>query len=242
MKRIRLTIATRHLVAFLLAVAILFFPVLPAVASATSGGTLKANGVVTVDDLRASSGLTIFSGSHIVTSTQSAATLELGNSRRLLLFEDTELRVDFSEASISASLREGKVRAFLPVGKSLMLSTPAGVVVTNPRDATILSVQVNDDATIVSVEQGRAELRGGKEIRMLAAGETVTAAGNCAAMPDPQQNLSSKAKIGLVAGIGTGLAILLFAITGNDDEEMESFGGCVVVPSGFTDPPGQCSR
>jgi hypothetical protein len=241
MKRVRFAGATRHLVTLFLAVSVLNFPALTAVASAPSRGILKANGIVRVDDLRASSGLTIFSGSRMVTSSQSAAVIELGKLSRLLLSEQTELRLDFSETSISASIGTGKVRAFLPIAKPLTLITPAGVLVTDSSAVAILTVQVSNEATIVSVEQGRAELRSGKEIRTVSPGETFTAAGDCAAMPAPQQNLNTKAKVGLVAGIGAGLAILLFAITGDEDEEVDSFGGCVIVPSGSNDNPGQCS-
>jgi hypothetical protein len=70
-------------------------------------------------------------------------------------------------------------------------------------------------------------------------GETFRAAGNCPALPSPGNNLSSKAKVGLVAGIGAGLAILLFAITGDDEEEIEEFGGCPILLSP-TSEPQQC--
>jgi ferric-dicitrate binding protein FerR (iron transport regulator) len=200
---------------------------------------LRASGAVKVSDLPAPSGLTIFSGSRIVTAAKSAAIVELGGNNRLILSEQTELALDFSAESVSGSLTEGSVQAFLSTAKPLTLHTPAGVVVTDANDVAALSVQVNDAATVITVERGRAQLRSEKQIRTLLPGETFTAAGNCPALPTPGNHLSSKAKVGLVAGIGAGLAILLFAITGNDDEDTEEFGGCVIILSP-TSEPQQC--
>jgi ferric-dicitrate binding protein FerR (iron transport regulator) len=232
----------RGTAALLLAVAILNLSVtfvFAAPASSASRAMLRASGIVTVSDLPASSGLTIFSGSRIVTAAKSAAIVELGGFSRLLLAEQTELALDFYDESVSGSVSEGDVRAFMPVAKPLTLNTPAGVVVTDSSEVVVLRVQVNDAATVISVERGRAVLRSGKETRTVLAGETLSAAGNCPAMPTPGNNLNSKAKVGLVAGIGAGLAILLFAITGDDDEEADEFGGCVIVLSP-TSEPQQC--
>lgn len=234
----------RRTAALLLAVAILNLSgtfVFAAPASFASRAMLRASGVVTVGEVPATSGLTIFSGSRVVTAAKSAAIVELGGYGRLILSEQTELALDFSDESVSGSVKEGNVQVFLPVAKPLTLNTPAGVVVTDSSEVAVLSVQVNDAATVISVERGRVELRdskGGKGSRTVLPGETFSAAGNCPAMPTPGNNLNSKAKIGLVAGIGAGLAILLFAITGDDGEDAEEFGGCVIILSPTTDP--QC--
>ena len=231
----------RRTTALLLAVAILNLTVTFVLAAPASPARamLRASGDVKVSDLPAPSGLTIFSGSRIVTAAKSAAIVELGGYNRLILSEQTEFALDFSADSVSASLTEGSVQAYLAAAKPLTLSTPAGVVVTDSSDVAVLSVQVSDAATVITVERGRAQLRSDKQIRTLLPGETFRAAGNCPVLPTPGNNLSSKAKVGLVAGIGAGLAILLFAITGDDDEETEEFGGCAIILSP-TSEPQQC--
>jgi hypothetical protein len=235
----------RSLIALSLATAILNLSATVTFASppkpAVPNGVLKLSGVVTVDDFRAVSGQTIFSGSNIVTGSKSSSILELGNLTRLVLSEQTELALDFSAASISGSLRRGEIRAFLPSARSLSIATPDGTVVTDSTQTTVFRVQVESNATRLSVDSGRVELRAGSDRRVLAAGETFSIARNSLVVPVPQQNLSKTGKVGIIAGIGAGIAILLIAIIGGDPRETDEFGGCVIVPSGSNDGRGMCT-
>ena len=68
------------------------------------------------------------------------------------------------------------------------------------------------------------------------AGETFSTVGEKSMLP-PQQNLSSNERLGVVAGIGAGMAVLLILLTGGHEEE--EFGGCVIVLSPI-EGGGQC--
>jgi ferric-dicitrate binding protein FerR (iron transport regulator) len=235
--------SVRRPIALSLAMAILNLSASFAFAStpgpAVALGTIKMSGAATVNDLPALSGETILSGSHIVTASKSNSILELGNFTRLILSEQTDFAVDFSATSISGSLRQGEVRAFIPVARTLSIITPDGAVATDSSEAVFLSVQVEAGVTRISVERGRVEWRSGGNTRVLASGETF-AASDSLSVPPPQQNLSKTQRIGLIAGIGAGMAILLIAIIGQEPRETSHFGGCAIVPSGSNDGSGFC--
>jgi ferric-dicitrate binding protein FerR (iron transport regulator) len=197
---------------------------------------LKVSGVVTVNDLPAKSGQTILSGSCIVTASDSNSVLELGKFTRLVVAEQTELALDFSDAMISGSLRKGGVRAFIPAARALTILTPDGVVATDSSQAAVVSILVEDGGTRLSVESGRVELQTKNSVRSALAGETLTIAGEGLGGPPPQQNLNRAEKIGIIAGIGTGLAIILNVIIGRDQQE-EEFGGCVIILSPIDGSP-----
>ena len=180
---------------------------------AESLGTIQVSGGVTVNDAPAISGLTITSGSHIVTSSRSSSILELGNLTRFRLSEQTELALDFSAKSISGTLQSGGLHVFVPANRTLTLSTPTGVIATDGSEMVAVNIQLTDGDTRISVEQGRVELRSGNSKRSLGAGEALSYAGGKSKLPIPQQNLSQTKRIGLLAAIGGGVAILLLALT-----------------------------
>ena len=165
--------------------------------------------------------------------------LELGKFTRLLVSEQTELALDFSDAMISGSLRKGEVRAFIPAARAMTIVTPDGVVATDSSQAVVVNVLVEAGGTRISVESGRVELQTKNNLRSAGAGETLTIAAEGLGVPSLQQNLNRGEKIGIIAGIGAGLAIILVAILGRE-RTTEDFGGCVIVPSGSNDGPGLC--
>jgi ferric-dicitrate binding protein FerR (iron transport regulator) len=207
--------------------------------SAVPLGMLRVNGGVTVNDLPASSGQTILSGSRIVTARESSSTLELGKFTRLVVSEETELALDFSDVMISGSLRKGEVHAFIPAARGLKIVTPGGVVASASGQVVVVTVHAEGNVTHISVEQGRVEFQAENKLRSLLAGEMLTITGGSPSVSTPPQNLNRAEKIGIFAGIGVGLAIILVAMIGRDNPT-EEFGGCVVLLSGSTGGSGMC--
>jgi ferric-dicitrate binding protein FerR (iron transport regulator) len=236
---------TRRFIAFSLALAVLNLSAGVALAALPGSGaslaTLRVSGEVTVNELRALSGQTILPNSSIITASNSKSILELGNFTRLILSAQSELAVDFSAASIAGSLRRGELRAFMPAARGLNITTPHAVLATDARQPAVFTVQVHAGFTQISVETGRVELRVGKTSRVLGAGETFLTDCDSLAVPaPPHQNLDNAGKVGIIAGIGTGVAVLLTLLIGRDHEEELDFGGCVIILSPTNDPPGTC--
>jgi len=231
----------RRLLALVLAVAVVNLSAAVAFASPPAVAILQTSGIVIVNDERAVTGQTIFSNSHIVTARRSSSVLELGNSTRLTMSEQTEVVLDFSGAGISGSLRQGEIRAFIPATRPLSVMTPDGLIATDSSQSAVFSVQVEPAGTSIAVEIGRVELRAGNNRCALAAGETLWTSSDTLANTIPPQNLSNSGRVGIFAGIGVGVAaILLIALIGDEPREMDGFGGCVIVPSGMNDGPGMC--
>ncbi|HEV7744062.1 MAG TPA: FecR domain-containing protein [Pyrinomonadaceae bacterium] len=195
---------------------------------AESLGTIQVSGGVTVNDVPATSGLTLTSGSYIVTSGGSSSILELGNLTRFLLSEQTELALDFSAESISGTLQTGGLHIFVPASRVFTINTPTGVIAADGSEMVAVKIQLTAGETRISVEQGRVELRSGNSKRWVLAGETLSNTESRSTLPIPQQNLSQGKRIGILAGIGGGLAILLLVLSG--DRELD-FGGCVITLS-----------
>jgi hypothetical protein len=234
-------LSIRKLVSLLVALGVLNLSVMGVFASpggsAESLGMLRVSGAVTVNDVPALSGVTVLSGSRIVTLTGSSSVLELGKQTRLMLSEQTELALEFSEENISGSLQKGAAHVFLPASRELTVATPAGVVATDSSQVVAFKIQVDDGGTRIYVEQGRVELRAGKNTRSLVAGEIFSTVGD-RSVHLPQQNLSGAGRLGLVAGIGAGLVILLLALSGDGEPD---FGGCVITLSPIDGGPRPCS-
>jgi hypothetical protein len=237
-----LRFGVRRLLAFSLTLVILNLPAaFASTGPAEAFGTLKVRGDVTVNDVPALSGQTILSSSRIVTASSSDSVLELGNFTRLTLAEETELALDFCAASISGTLGQGELRAFIPAARTMSITTADGVVATDSTQAAVFSVRAEPNGTRISVETGRVELRSGNNRRVLAAGETFSTTRDSFAGLTPQQNLSHNQRLGIIAGIGTGIAILLTAITLGRSDETENFGGCAIVLSSIDGNPSGCN-
>lgn len=243
MKKFPVTLmsSVRRSIALSLAMAVLNLSATIAFASPPSStaalGMLRTSGVVTVNGFPALSGQTILSSDSIATARTSSSTLELGNFTRLLLSEQTELALDFSATSIAGSLRRGEVRSFIPAARTLSIVTPDGVVATDSSQSVVFSVQVETGGTRVSVETGRVELRSGNNRRVLAGGETFSTACDSFAVPSAQQNnLTKGERIGIFAGIGAGVGILLVAMTVGGHKEPLDFGGCAIILSPGAEP------
>jgi hypothetical protein len=104
----------------------------PRSSAAVATGVIRAAGTVTVDGARATSGQTIFPGSHVVTSEESESIIDLEKFTRLMLSEKTEFTLDFSRTSISSWLGNGVVRAFIPAGLPVSIKTVGADLITDP--------------------------------------------------------------------------------------------------------------
>jgi ferric-dicitrate binding protein FerR (iron transport regulator) len=191
--------------------------------------------VVKIDGAAAISGQTLFSGDTVQTATGSTSTLSLINSARFKLGSETSLRLEFSRSSLSGAIEKGHIDCLSPAGVGVEIKTVDASIVTDASQPAAFTIEVESCATTISVWNGRIDLRTANGARSLTAGERFST-GDAPPIPGPQQNLNKKTKIGLVVGIGAAVTVLLVAMTGKEKQEDEQFGGCVVIPSGESQP------
>lgn len=200
--------------------------------ASSATGIIRVAGTATVDGARAISWQTIFPGSHIATSEGSESIIDLGRFTRFLLSAETELTLDFSRVNISSSLSRGVVRGFIPAGIPVNIKTVGAELITDSSQPAAFIVQVDGDSTKVSVEKGRLEVRTGNSMQSVGVGQVFATASGSPTQPAPQNNLTTRQRVGLFAAIGAAAAILAFVIIGRDETAEPEFGGCVIILSG----------
>jgi len=186
-------------------------------------GLITINGTVAINGTRAESGQTLFSGSTIRTDTESESLVNLRNSGRLKLGSGTTLNLGFSESTLSGSLTVGSVDCASPKGVRAEIMTADGAIVADPIQPAQFRIQVEECNTNLSVQSGHVGIRTGDKVRWVAAGESISTAD--ASAPVPQQNLNGKKKAGLIIGLGTAAAIIIWLIVRNHKH-------CTTVVSG----------
>jgi hypothetical protein len=196
-------------------------------ALARSIGSISLTGPVTINGQPATSGQTLFSTNRIVTSLHSQSLVDLTNSVRFSLDEDTDLTIESSNAHVSAGLPNGRMSCALPGGVSLDLSTTDASIVGSGNESVIFHVTTTEcEGTTISVDKGPLQIRAAGIRRTLIAGETVTTA-------SPAPNFNPRKRIGLWILIGTGVGVLLAAVIGKKPEqEAAAPGGCIDLLSG----------
>ena len=194
----------------------------PSIARETTG-LITVNGSVAINGMQAESGQTLFSGTTIRTDTESESLVNLRNSGRLKLGSGTTLNLEFSESTLSGSLKEGSVDCASPTGVRAEIMTADGAIVADPVKPAQFRIQVEECNTNLSVQSGHVGIRTGAKVRWVAAGESFSTAD--ASAPMPQQNLNGKKKAGLIIGLGTAAAIIIWLIVRNHKH-------CTTVVSG----------
>jgi hypothetical protein len=191
-------------------------------------GSISLTGAVTINGQRATSGQTLFATIRIVTSLHSQSLVDLTNSVRFNLDEETDLMIESANAHVSAGLPNGRMSCAVPGGVSLDLRTTDASLVGSGNESVIFNVTTTECAgTTISVEKGQLQVRAAGNERTLIAGETVTTA-----YPSPSFN--PRKRIGIWILIGTGVGVLLAAVIGRKPEEAAAApgGGCIDLLSG----------
>lgn len=205
----------------------------PRLDSPLATGMTTVRGIVTIDGSPAISGQTIFSGSSIVTAERSESTLYLGNLTRLNLYDETSLRLEFSNSTLSGSLEKGSLRGFVPDGVRADIVTADAAISTDPGQPAAFNIQAESRNTTISVETGRVEIRSGNSLRSVTAGESFSISNGAPLLPGPQQNSNNRRMLWLFLGIGAAVAVLVVAVTGRDHETPCSGGAVVLSGSGI---------
>jgi hypothetical protein len=145
----------------------------------TFSGEISVTGSVTVNGQPAVSNSTIVSGSTIVTAAGSSAIVSLGKTGRIEILSDTNVVLNFSEASIVASLSSGKVRIANGAGVAATVASKDATVIADSSQANTFVVEAECSHTHVDATTGMVTMREGSNDRQVAAGTSATA-GNLA--------------------------------------------------------------
>jgi hypothetical protein len=205
--------------------------------SSAPASLIVNNGVVRVDGERATSGQTVFSESTIAAAAASASTLMFTTRARIEVLDETELKLNLSEAKVLGVLNSGRVRVFAPAGRSTEILTDDASIIAESSQPATFTVYARCGETVVATEAGRVWVRIGKSVRTVMAGESFSTQAT-ATTPSQSQNLSSGKKLGLFALFGSTAAILLIALWGRDHNVSSAPvpGGCIDLLSG----PSNC--
>jgi hypothetical protein len=207
-----------------------------------SAGELLVAGPVTVNDAAVVSGVTVFSESRIKTARNGTATVKLGRLGRVDLGPDTEITLRFSDGAVGGSLLAGKVMVTVPASVGVSVMTANGVAVSDPKLASMLTVDLSCGNMRVISGRGDAKVTAGGKVEYLAAGQEVavgtpTANGPCqaggAANTSQTVGVSETISAGLSAKAIT--ALIIAGVAG-------AVGGAVIATGGNKEPQVSPSR
>jgi ferric-dicitrate binding protein FerR (iron transport regulator) len=224
---------SRKPIAAVVAVAILSVYSMVALASPGAkapSGELSIAGQVTVNGETAVTGGTVFSESIITTAEKSVATVNLSKLGRVELSPSSNLKLSFTDKSISGLLENGTARISTLAGTSVNFTTKDGVVVVDGSQATSFTVNVVKGVTSLTTISGIAQLHVGSTVKQVAAGESASA-GTPTPKNDPgdDDDKMSGGELAALLLLGAGaVAGILYAAMHNNDL---NFGGTAIVIS-----------
>jgi ferric-dicitrate binding protein FerR (iron transport regulator) len=221
---------SRKSIATVVAVAVLsvYSMVVLAAPGAKASGELSVSGQVMVNGQKMVSGGTIFTDSTISTAPQSSASVSIPKVGRVDLSANSNLRISFSESSITAMLETGSAQVSTLAGTVVNLTTKDGTVVVDGKEATSFSVSASRGRTSMTTLSGVAQFRTGTTVKQVAAGESAVAGTPNPQTDDDDDDMSGGALAVLLLAVGGAVAGILYATLHNNDL---NFGGSVTVVS-----------
>ena len=195
-------------------------------------GEITVTGQVSVNGQNAVSNSTIISGSTIVTGADSSAVISLGKTGRIEVSANSNLVLNFSDASIVGILNSGKARVANAVGVSTTITTKDATVIADAGQADNFTVEVECSHTHVDATAGLVTMREGTSDKQVAAGTSATA-GNLAqtgCQPCLRPNSAPPVRVAgwpwllLLAGGVAGVVLLL-----GGDNDVDDNGTVIIV-------------
>ena len=229
---------SRTPIALSLAVAILSMYSMVALAAPVQGqagpsGDLSVVGEVSVNGTKAISGATIFSDSTITTAQGSSAVVSLGKLGRVELLPNSNVKLNFTDASVTSSLDAGRVRMSTPSGVTASVTTKDGSAIADTTQPNVFLVDVECGNTVVNTQAGRIELRAGNAVKQIAAGNQDTAGQaapgtRCTRLNTPgMRGIGGGALAALL--LAAGGAIVAAIIAASSDNDIQIGGSPIVV-------------
>ena len=221
---------SRKFIALFVAVAVLsvYSMVVLAAPGAKASGELSVTGEVTVNGQKVISGGTLFSDSTLNTAKDSSASVSINKLGRIDLAPNSNLRLTFTDKSISGMLDTGTAHVSTLIGITVNLTTKDGTVIVDGTQATTFTVNASHGRTSITTVAGLAQLRSGGSVKQIAAGESAMVGTPNPQGDDDDDGLSGGALAVLLLAVGGAVAGVLYAAFHNNDL---NFGGSVTVVS-----------
>lgn len=224
--------SSRKIIAGCVAVAVLSLysmVVLASPGARVASGEMSIVGDVAVNGQKVISGGTFFSDGVIATADQSSATVNISKLGRVELAPHSSLRLSFTDNSIMGLLEAGSAQVATLAGVSVNITTKDSSIVVDGSEATSFGVTVEKGGTALATQAGRAELRSGGAVKLVAAGESATAGMPLPQTPPPSDDGLSGGRLAvLLLAAGGAIAAIIIAATHDNDI---NFGGTVNVIS-----------
>lgn len=103
---------------------------------------LSAHGAVTLNGHAAPTGATVFSGGGVKTAENSSAVLSFGAMGQVELTSTSDFTLAVEGTMLGGQLRAGRATIVAPAGVAVKIVTADGPIVTNGKDAVVLTVDV----------------------------------------------------------------------------------------------------
>jgi hypothetical protein len=130
-----------------------------------------APGKVTVNGTSVISEATVLSDSTVTTAKGSSAVVSLGKLGRVEVMPGSTMKLSFTDSSVALSMLEaGRVRVSSSSGVGASATTKVGEVVAKGAGQNVFTVDTRCGDTVVSVKEGKVELRAGNSVKQIAAG------------------------------------------------------------------------
>lgn len=205
-----------------------------------AAGELSVRGNVTLNGAAAISGATVFSNGTIKTGDKSWASVSFGKIGRVELAPNSELVVNFAEATIGGMLRSGRVTVSTPAGTSISVITADGNAVADGQQAAVLTVDVTCGNTRVMAGRSDASVIADGKTERVAAGQEVAVGSQAASSRCTRLAATAAAAGGAGAGLAPGaVAALIIAGVGGAvagivaASQSDSTSGSSIVTSNF---------
>jgi len=222
---------SRKLVAGCVAVAVLSvysMVVLASPGARVASGEMSIVGDVAVNGQKVISGGTFFSDGIIATAAQSSATVNISKLGRVELSPNSSLRLSFTDDGIMGLLEAGSAQVATLAGVKVDLTTKDSSIVVDGSEATSFGVTVEKGGTALATQAGRAELRSGGAVKLVAAGESASTGMPVPQAPPTDDGLSGGRLAVLLLAAGGAIAAIIIAATHDNDI---NFGGTITVVS-----------
>jgi hypothetical protein len=121
-------------------------------------GEIVSASKTTINGFSAVSGATVFNNNRIRTGKEGAAIINLGRLGRIELGPETDMTLRISEASIGGELRSSQMVVSAQKGVAITVNTAEGVIITDGREPTVLSIYADSKNPRVIAHRGVASL------------------------------------------------------------------------------------